>query len=422
MLTFQNLEIPIAYITALSYSKRARTHTTSRGFAQFLGFDAAEISLRVEVSYARATAAGRDFDEDLGKLLSLEVAVDSIPTQVVLAGHILYPSLEFRATSITRTIAADHNGAPYACEADITLSGVSVTKAETGRRALTLDEDATLPTVTITCKGASLEVGAEVAVSRLELHPDRLDAEFLIGDDSKIVEDAPWLIDLVQNEASISVGDYGSFYIVSASLVDGVLTVGASIWKKQNQLIMTFRNQPLGGILKTIYPQSRASVTGDVGYYLATGSALDCIRQLQSSAGFLIDYRNGVHFVDVPSAIVPGEGANLYIDEDLATEEITGLIWKDTKATYTAGTNPTVTVQSAFTASDGYAERCLSYYRYMQNSITLTTAIDPRIRHHSAIGISKDAQIIPCMVEDYVIDFVGGVMTVDCHYVDRKLS
>lgn len=422
MLTFQNLDIPIAYITALSYSKRARTHTTSRGFAQFLGFDAAEISLRVEVSYARATAAGRDFNEDLGKLLSLEVAVDSIPTQVVLAGHILYPSLEFRVTSITRTIAADHNGAPFMCEADITLSGVSVVKAETGRRALTLDADDIMPTVIITCKGASLEVGAEIAVSRLELHPDRLDAEFLIGDDSKIVEDAPWLIDLVRNEATISVGDYGSFYIVSASLVDGVLAVGASIWQKQNQLIMTFRNRSLSGVLKTIYPQAKASVTGDVGYFLATGSALDCIRQLQSSAGFLIDYRNGIHFVDVPSVIVPEEGANLYIDEDLATEEITGLIWKDTKATYTAGTNPTVTVQSAFTASDGYASRCLSYYRYMQNSITLTTAIDPRIRHHSAIGISKDAQIIPCMVEDYVIDFVGGVMTIDCHYVDRKLS
>lgn len=422
MLSVQNLTIPIAYITALSYSKRARTHTTSRGFAQFLGYDAAEISLRVEVSAARAMVAGRDFNADLGKLLALEVTTDSIPTQVVLADHILYPSLNFRVTSITRTIAADHDGAPYMCEADMTLSGVSVVKAETGRRALTLDEDNILPTVTITCKGSSLEVGGEISVSRLELHPDRLDAEFIIGDDSKIVEDAPWLLDLVQNLATITVGDYGTFYVVSASLVEGVLTIGASIWPRQEQVIITFRNRSLSTVLKSLYPQARASVFGSVDYFLALGSPLDCIKQLQRSAGFLIDFRDGVHCVDVPQAIVPEEGANLYLDEDLATEQITGLIWKDTSSTFTAGTNPTVTVESDFTSSQGYAKQCLAYYQYMQNAITITTAIDQRIRHHSAIGISKDAQIIPCMVEDYLIDFVAGYMTIECHYIDRGLS
>ena len=422
-LTVQGLTFPTAYITALSYAKRARTYVNSRGFARFRGYDASEISLRITVDRARAMLAERDFEADVHSYLNLSPIPDSTPTIVSFAGHLLYPSLQFRVSSVTCTVESDQNGFPVAMEADITLSGVAVTKYETTTKAVASDDDDAVPAVTIRCKGKSLKVELDVKLSKLIMHPDYGEMEVVLGNDQQIVQDAPWMIDLVKNEATVSIDGYGEYFIVSANLVDGVLSAQLSAWKKLEPVVRSFSDSTLNVILHRLYPGGVSiGSLGRVDYAMLIGEPRSIIASLQESAGFLIDYRDGVSFVPVPKSITPEDDFDVYLDDDLSTEEITGLIWSDSSASHTAGSSPSVHVRSCFQSANGFAEQCLDYYRYMQNSIKITMAIDPRIRHHSAITVVKDDSRIPCMVEDYEIDFVGGVMTVDAHYVDRGLS
>ena len=422
-LTVQGLTFPTAYITALSYAKRARTYVNSRGFARFRGYDSSEISLRITVDRARAMLAERDFEADVHLYLNLSPIPDSTPTIVSFAGHLLYPSLQFRVSSVTCTVESDQNGFPVAMEADITLSGVAVTKYETTTKAVASDDDDAVPAVTIRCKGKSLKVELDVKLSKLIMHPDYGEMEVVLGNDQQIVQDAPWMIDLVKNGATVSIDGYGEYFIVAANLVDGVLSVQLSAWKKLEPVVRSFSDSTLNVILHRLYPGGVSiGSLGQVDYAMLIGEPRSIIASLQESAGFLIDYRDGISFVPVPKSITPEDDFDVYLDDDLSTEEITGLIWSDSSASHTAGSSPSVHIRSCFQSSRGFAERCLDYYRYMQNSIRITMAIDPRIRHHSAITVVKDDTRIPCMVEDYEIDFIGGVMTIDAHYVDRGLS
>lgn len=422
-LTVQGLTFPTAYITALSYAKRARTYVNSRGFARFRGYDASEISLRVTVDRARAMLAERDFEADVHSYLNLSPVPDSTPTIVSFADHLLYPSLQFRVSAVTCTVESDQNGFPVSMEADITLSGVAVTKYETTTKAVASDDDDAVPDVTIRCKGQSLKVELDVKLSKLTMHPDYGELEVVLGNDQQIVKDAPWMIDLVKNEATVSIDGYGEYFIISANLVDGVLSAQLSAWKKLEPVVCSFSDSTLNVILHRLYPGGVSiGSLGQVDYAKLIGEPRSIIASLQESAGFLIDYRDGVSFVPVPKSITPVDDFDVYLDDDLSTEEVTGLIWSDSSASHTAGSSPSVHVRSCFQSANGFADECLAYYRYMQNSIKITMAIDPRIRHHSAITVVKDDARIPCMVEDYEIDFVGGVMTVDAHYVDRGLS
>ena len=422
-LTVQGLTFPAAYITALSYSKRARTYVNSRGYARFRGYDSSEISLRVTVDRARAMLAERDFEADVHSYLNLSPIPDSTPTIVSFAGHLLYPSLQFRVSSVTCTVESDQNGFPVAMEADITLSGVAVTKYETTTQAVASDDDVSVPAVTIRCKGKSLKVELDVKLSKLIMHPDYGEMEVVLGNDQQIAKDDPWMLDLVKSGATVSIDGYGEYYIISANLVDGVLSTQLSAWKKLEPVVCSFSDATLNVILHRLYPGGVSiGSLGQVDYAMLIGEPRSIIASLQESAGFLIDYRDGVSFVPVPNSITPEDDFDVYLDDDLSTEEITGLIWSDSSTTHTAGSSPSVHVRSCFQSANGFADECLAYYRYMQNSIKITMAIDPRIRHHSAITVVKDDARIPCMVEDYEIDFIGGVMTVDAHYVDRVLS
>lgn len=422
-ISFQSCDIPLAYVTGLSYSKRARLVTNARGFSRFRGFEAAEISLRLNVNRAAALVSDSNIVADMQKIFALEAVKDSEPTQVVVADHILYPSLMFRVSTITKTVQADHTGRPIAMEADITLSGVECAKGETERRALsfTPEEQIELPNIVIECQEKTYQVGNDSTVSILTLRPDSADVEIILGNDSAIVNDAPWLLSLAQKKASVTIGDYGRFWIVSANLVEGILSLTGSRWPAQEAETQTFMDTDLSVILKSIVPTAKVMKSGKIGYYLKRGTPLQAVVELQQSAGFLIDYSHDwVTFVSVPDYITPSVDFSLYLDDDIATERITGLRWDDGWNEFTVDGPAMVAVHSCFRSDSAkHPVSCLDYARYMQNWIQVTIPYDSRIRHHSAVTVIKGAKYINCMVEGYEIDFVGGQMTLDLHYVAR---
>lgn len=422
-ISFQSFDIPLAYVTGLSYSKRARLATNARGFSRFRGFEAAEISLRLNINNAAALVSGSDPVADMQKIFALEAVKDSEPTQVVVADHILYPSLMFRVSTITKTVQADHAGRPIVMEADITLSGVECAKGETDRHSLafTTEDQIELPDVTIECKGKSYQVGKDSTVSVLTLRPDSADIEVILGNDSAVVNDDPWLLSLAENKASVKIGDYGRFWIVSANLVEGILSLTGSRWPAQEAETQTFMDTDLSSILKYLVPSAKVMKSGKIDYYLRRGTPLQAVMELQQSAGFLVDYSHDwITFAPVPDLITPSVDFSLYIDNDIATEKITGLRWDDGMNEFTVDGAAMVSVHSCFRSdSSKHAVSCLDYARYMQNWIQVTVPYDSRIRHHSAVTVIKGAKYINCMVENYEIDFAGGQMTLDLHYVAR---
>lgn len=422
-LTVQNIDIPVVYVSGLSYSKQARLASNSRGFSRFRGFEPAEISLRIHISKPLADVCERDYMADIRSILSIEPVKDSDPTQFIYAQHILYPSLMFRITSMTWTAQADINGNIYDFEADLSLSGVECVKGEVNRRALrfTAEEQIELPDIEITCKGASYQIGNDSAVASFVLRPESAEIEVILGTDLTIIKDTPWLNDLVENEATLEISGYGAFYIVESNLVDGFLSLRGSKWPKQHEKTETYQDTDLSTILKSLAPQAGVHVSGQISHYLRRGGALSSIMDIQASAGFIVDFgANTPQFRPVPDYITPAVDFDLYVDEDIATEMITGLVWADGEHEVIAGSNPSIKVDSVFSSTSAkHAANCLAFAQYMQNSIRVEIPIDERIRHHSAMNIIKNDKKIACMVEDYVIDFALGVMTLDLHYLER---
>lgn len=425
-LTFQTLEIPLVYVTGLSYAKSARLYTNDRGFSRFQGYSAPEISLRLVISPPVCSIAGDDYVDVLSRWIAAKPDYQSEPTQVKLGSTLIYPSVLFRMTSINKTFSADHGGYATALELDIVLSGVACAKAESRLAPLnaTPEDEIEFPSIEIACKGKTLKVGEAVTVSTLLLRPSTAELELIIGDDRALVKDSAWLNALVENLAIVTIGNYGRWHVVSASLVEGVLTMTASKWRKASAFTKTYQTSTVFNVLTDILGEDAGiiNVLNDVDYYLCLNrTPIDAVGELQESAGFLLDYRDDkISAVKVPDSITPKLDFALYLEEDLRTEPITGLIWADgVNHRHVVGDDPTMTVSSAYTSKSDISARTMLYYmRYMQNKITLTTAIDTRVRHHSAFNLMKGETAIPVMVEDYEIDWLDGTMTLELHYTE----
>lgn len=427
-LTFQGLEIPLVYVTALSYTKTAKTVQNSDGFARFRGYMPSEISLRLEVSRPRALAAGDNYYATLARFIDLQPEKSSEPSQVVLDTAILYPALKFRLTSINKSFQADINGNIDIAEFDLTLSGVECSKAESQRRVYDFSQTAiSMPKITLKCLDKALEVGNDVCISGFTLTPFVSEIELCIGDDLSIIRDSAWLMALVENHAEVYIEGYGRFYVVSATLNENILHLTGSRWPKTaaQPVTRTFIDATLQDVLYALTGVKKGLI-GEmpIEYYLTTSTPLDSLRALQNSAGFLIDAApDEISFRSVPENIMPDIDFDLYVDDDLMTEPLRGIIWRDTVNEHKAGVTDdgaALNIDSAFTSnSPVFAAQCLRYARYMQNSIKVTAPIDARIKHHSAFYITKNNAAIPVMVEDYTLDFISGEMTLDLHYISR---
>lgn len=435
-LSFQDYDIPLVYVTALSYAKTARVYTNSTGFSRFAGFEAAEVSVRLYLNYGICAAIGEDFTQLLTRWIYAEPSKDTAPTYITLASHIIYPSLQFRVTSINKTPVGDQSGIIDEIEIDLTLSGVECSKAEVQNRSLnfTDSEVIQLPQVYILCKGERYAIGEETTLSQFQISPRLCELEICIGNDGNAVSDRGWLLDVVQESSEIEVEGYGRFYTVSASLVEGVLSLKASVYPKEmtQPITKTLRNISIRDAIKSILPASLLSdyqiafdgLNAKIDNLIVRDTPINILTQIQAGSGFLTSFNGDkISFVEVPKSFTPTIDFDTYLDSDLVTEPISGLVWVDTVHEYSVGDvtkSSAIRIDSMFTSSDKtLAENCLSYAQYMQNQISFTTALNPQIRHHSAFYMMVSGRAIPVMVEDYTIDFLSNTMSIDAHYVER---
>lgn len=413
----QAFDIPCPFVTALSYAKSADAFTDYYSRVRFRSFATAEISLRFEVTVPRCQLIGEDFFEWINRLedWSDRLTVKTAPTPFRLSGMPLYSSLLFAMTSLNLSYRHDR-GEVVAVEADAVFSGVSPAKGASRDRALILDDDRLhIPKVSVTANEVTLESSEFASLVAFTLTERGCSLSMAFGDATKTLSRDVLDSIIGDPESIITVDGYGDFHIISADLVDEELRLVGSVFpvSYNRSFSKTFRAESLA------FDGFTDMFGAKIGFLAWHGTELERLRALEASLGFLVDFPTKT-LREVPESLSPTTDYNAYIDEDIVTERISGIIWRDGVHRYTAGNAKSADygVESVCRVDDNsIAAKYLRYAQYMQNTITITAPFDPRIRQHSVISVVKNATYVPVMVEHYEIDFFANQMTIECHWV-----
>lgn len=413
----QNLAIPCAFVTGLSYAKSARTVADWRNNHRFQTLEAPEIALRVLITRATCMSINESFDAWSEVLSPSLASVKEAPTTFYLAGRPLYASALFAITSMTRTDTRDGLGELVAIEADFTLSGVSVSKEASRVQALSFDTDDLFPPVTISANGRNLPLGEGVVITALTVTERGCNLSCSFDDGSKVVS-RDTLTDLQTAAApTVTIGD-DTFYIFYTDLVDDVLTLSASVfpveWNRPTAWTKGI-NAPV--TLSDIFPGWSDYTGTTINFVQCRESLIDLMRRLQNDLGFLIDY-TGKAFRAIPSELAPTVDMDAFITEDSLTEPISGLTWCDGINSFFAGdrTGALLYHKASIRVDGNPAASLLRYSRLNQNTLAIEIPINPRIRQWSVLTVVKNGARIPAMVSSFTKDFFANTMRINLLY------
>lgn len=422
---FAGLSIPMPMITALSYTKKARLAEHTNGFVRSLGFEAAEISVRVLVTPSLCGQFDVNYIELLEALKRLELS-RKFPAGDVSFGvlHPL-PELLFAPSSVHYTTDAD----ALNYEFDIILSGVQCVPVSTLNRAGgSIVEASNLPSVTLSVNGSKLELKNEITFFELTETPDCCNLGALIGSDATLSRLSDWVSRVVDGgELSIDSAISTRYYVTSASLEDGVLRVTGSIFPPKASQTTTFsaRDTTIDAVLKRICALADIScevrVSGAVDYILMQATPLEMIDSLQNTAGFLISGSAGkLTFTPVPErsqTFTPLRATD--VGDALEIEPVAGCIWRDgvhefEKLQSNAGT--VLKIDACFLSPDeNFCASRLRLAKYRSQAVYITMPVNSRVVHHSPVAIQTRAEVLQGLVDYYEKDYISGVLTMDLH-------
>ena len=413
----QNYKIPMVFVTALSYAKQCNSNPDYYGRVRFVSFTPAEISVRFEITRQRCEVIQQDFATwcEVVESWIEGLSVKTAPAPFLMSGMPLYSSLLFGLVSVNASWNYEGNEV-IGLEVDAVFSGVLPSKEASRDKVLTTDEpDIIIPAVKITVNGVELESSEVATITDLNMTESSCDLSMAFGDATKILSRD--VLEAIHNDnnAKINIDGYGDFYIIESSLVDDELSI------KSSKLPITYNKtySKTYNNSKLDFPELSDQTNNRIKYLAWHGTQSERLKQLQQAFGFLIDFHE-MTINNIPDKLISNTDFSAYVNNDLITENITKVVWQDGLHTYEAGSEGGAVygIDSPCTCDDAsVAERCLKYYKYQQNYISITIPYDPRIRHHSVINVIKNATSIPCMVEKYNIDFFTNKMELECHWI-----
>ena len=422
---FAGLSIPMPMITALSYTKKARLAEHTSGFVRSLGFEAAEISVRVLVTPSLCRQFDANYTELLKALKTLELS-RKFPAGGVSFGtlHPL-PELLFAPSSVHYT--TDSDALNY--EFDIILSGVQCVPVSTSNRAGgSIVEASNLPAVTLAVGGSELELKDEITFFELAETPDGCRLGAIIGSDVTLSRLNDWVSRVVDGgEITIKSASSTRYYVTSASLDDGALHVTGSIFPPKASQSMTFsaRNTTLDAVLKRVCAIADIScdvrVSGAVDYILMQATPLEMIDNLQNTAGFLISGSAGkLTFTPVPErsqTYTPLRATD--VGDALEIEPVAGCIWRDGVHEFSniqSSTGTVLKIDACFLSQDeSFCASRLRLAKYRSQAVYITMPVNSRVVHHSPVAIQTRAEVLQGLVDYYEKDYISSVLTMDLH-------
>lgn len=433
-LSWASVQIPLAFVTGLSFRKTAKTVEHAGGYISARGFEASEISAQVEVSRATCMAMGLNFNEWFGVLDGLSVETNGEAGAVTLGGYPLYPELKFALTNKNTTRVTDLvSAAPISIACDIVLSGVECVKEVVRQRTLEFDADGrVLPKISLTVNGKTLVVQDSTSVSKLSVTPSACEIEVCLGADRSNINREAFLNDLLDEKTAtvtlgLPLGDV-TYHIIWADLTHGILQISGSIFTEAaNQVLTeTFDDCDLSDILQYLCDalglKADIQAHGHIDHYQLNDTPMAALEALQQSAGFVVSSHLGeVTFAFLPPSVTSQKTLEgLTIEEDGMDELTSGILWRDGEHEVTAGdtAGELLKVDAVFLSSDAkWAEQCLRFAQYKANALVVSGDMDNEIRHHSQVSIPKDTGDVTGLVDYYILDFVSNVMRLEVHEV-----
>lgn len=424
-----NVEIPFCFVQSISWTKRAKTVQHVGGYVSSRGFESAEISVKAHFDYATSNAIGIDAKSIYTGLVNLTTDRLSPSGVLYLDTHPIYPELEFTPTNINKTFVTDESGSEI-IELDIIFSGVKAVKEVNRENVLRLEPVTTIPEVVLSVDGKELVVQDSCAISAFTTTPDSVSLSFEIGSDTEIVSRDGFLTKLLNGgiiQASLPQGET-KYYVITADLVDNELVLTGSVLppKSQQAICKTYQNTTLKAIIQDLTSlagvECNCLIDGKVDYYRAFGAPIQCIRDLQASAGFVMSWRHGVlTCADVPDNLSASlELQYISITQDGGDEPISGIYWTDgiTRATVGDLDNTSLMIYSVFRSVDGldYARECFSFAKYNHNHIIVSMNIMDNLDNHSVVYVRSNGQDLSCMAEWIEFDWINNIMQVELHY------
>lgn len=424
-----NIEIPLCFVQSISWTKTARTIQHTGGYISARGFEAAEISVKLHYDFATASALGVDAKKVYNDMNGIVTDRMSPSGVVYIDTYPIYPELEFTPTSINKTYISD-TAKNDIIELDFVLSGVKAVKEVNRERLLELPPSVEIPRLTMTANGKSRVIQDMFSVNEFITTPDSISLVIDIGTDTSILSRDGFQKDILDGGYITAELPQGTtkYYIITADLVDNILSISASVLPSSSQKIIckTYHDISLSSVIKDLASladiECRCDISSRITHYQAYGTPIQCIRELQGSAGFLLSWRQGVMIcVDVPTSIE----ASRYIDydtiqQDGANEPISGCYWSDgiIRHIYGVINNNSIRIQSVFRSADSsFALKCIKYARYNNNTIVVTADLMPDIDTHSVIGVRSNDQVVSCMVDWYEMDWLNNTMRLELKYL-----
>ncbi|MBQ9395779.1 MAG: hypothetical protein IJU23_09740 [Proteobacteria bacterium] len=430
-LSWADVQIPLCFVTGLSYAKRAKVIEHTGGYVSTRGFEAAEMSVQVQVTRAACMAFGLDFDEQVMQIRSLIADKDNPSGGVTVGGYPLYPELQFALTNVNTTYTADSvNGiSVYAC--DLVLSGVACTKKVCRNRALEFDPETEIPVVSIRCNGKKLILQDGNQISGLVTSPNECQVECVLGEDVQTASRKGFIEDVIEKSGTIEIdlpSGMTAYNIISASLNDNILSMTGSILPEGSAqaVTMTFRNKDISEVIDVLLKKCGSEnhvvkISGKVDYFLTTATPMAAIEALQDCTGFVASLNgNRITVAWLPDAIDGQKAIDGDIIDDETNERISKIIWKDGLHEFEAGSGngEHVEVNSCFSSPESaFCERLLERKRYDGTYIAIEGAIDREIGHHSQVYVEKDGEKINCLVDFYQCDWVNNIARYECRYL-----
>ena len=419
----------MCFVQSVSWGKKARTVTHGGGYVSARGFESSEVSVKIGVDYTTCKVFNIDPAMVFQTIESLKTDRVSQSGVLYIGGIPIYPELEYALTNINKTEIADLTGKVSSIECDLVFSGVKAVKNVVREKALELSPETPIPELTLSVNGIEQRIQDAFQITEFTTEPDSISLVLSIGSDLDLISRDGFLTELLNGgeiKADLPQGTT-VFYVVQADLVDEQLSLSGSIYpQRANQILTkTYQDTDLDEIISDIVRYAGIAclcmVPGHIDYYRAFKTPIECLKDLQASAGFIMSYRQGVLTVaDVPDSIEGfGELGYYETQEDSDTEPIHGCYWYDGINQDSSGVidSSAIQIQSCFRSSEKWAERCLKYARYSKNAIVVVSDINTQIDTHSCVTISIQDAVIDCMVEWPVFDWVNNIQQTELHYL-----
>lgn len=427
-LTCGTFTIPLVCVDSLSWTKKAKTVTHQGGYVSSRGFEAAEISVKVRVEYTILKQLGLDAESIYNSVKSLVTDRKSESGVFYVGGYPLYPEMEFTPTNINKTYITD-SAKVAIIDMDMVFSGVTAVKEVVRNRALELSPYIAIPELVLSVDNKKIVIQDSFHLNEFISQPDSITFTVSIGSDMDLVSRKGFLDAILAGgiiTADIPQGET-KYYVIDANLVEEQLSVTGSIYPPQalKSLARTYSDTTIKAILEDLAKEAGieliCKVSGSIDYYRAFGNPVQCIKQIQSGAGFIMSYRQGVlTCVDVPESIEGKEELEyIEMEQDTNSEPIHGVYWYDGINQFTAGELDASArqVYSPFRSKEDYSQRCLRYLQYMNNQIVINADLTLNIDSHSAVYVQSNDLYVQCMVEFYEYDWVNNTARIELHYV-----